>query len=71
MQPLKELNPSDSTHLGEPTSTTLHERMQELEVQNSQLQLLVVELLNKNERLRLTLARLEERNQVVTASPWK
>jgi hypothetical protein len=34
--------------------------MQELEIQNSQLQTLVVELLDKNEQLRRTLARLEE-----------
>jgi predicted nuclease with TOPRIM domain len=60
MPPPKELNPSDSAPQGEIVNATLHERMQELEIQNSQLQTLVVELLDKNEQLRRTLARLEE-----------
>jgi hypothetical protein len=37
--------------------------MQELEIQNSQLQTLVVELLDKNEQLRRALARVAEGNQ--------
>jgi len=37
--------------------------MQELEIQNSQLQALVVDLLSKNEQLRLTVTQLAKEDQ--------
>jgi hypothetical protein len=60
MPPLRELNPSDATPQNETAAVMQQERMLELEVQNSQLRTLVVELLNKNEELRIKVARLEE-----------
>ena len=57
---LKQSKPSSLISQGETadmTATVLHERLQELEIQNSHLQALVVELLDKNERLRLMLKR--------------
>jgi hypothetical protein len=59
MPPLRELNPSNS----EPQDELLHDRMQELEIQNSQLQALVVDLLSKNEQLRLTVTQLAKEDQ--------
>jgi len=41
----------------------LHDRMQELEIQNSQLRALVVDLLSKNEQLRLTVTQLAKEDQ--------
>jgi predicted RNase H-like nuclease (RuvC/YqgF family) len=58
MQPQSRLNPSEED--------TLLERLYELEMKNSQLQALVVELLDKNQRLRSELARFEEK---VVAKP--
>jgi hypothetical protein len=59
MPPLRELNPSNS----EPQDELLHDRMQELEIQNSQLRALVVDLLSKNEQLRLTVTQLAKEDQ--------
>jgi hypothetical protein len=59
MPPLRELNPSNS----EPQDELLHDRMQELEIQNSQLRALVVDLLSKNEQLRLTVTKLAKEDQ--------
>ena len=59
MPPLRELNPSNS----EPQDELLHDRMQELEIQNSQLRALVVDLLSKNEQLRLTVTQLAKEHQ--------
>jgi predicted nuclease with TOPRIM domain len=53
MQPQSRLNPSEED--------TLLERLYELEMKNSQLQALVVELLDKNQRLRNELAHYEEK----------
>lgn len=68
MPPLRELNPSSLTTQNErPKSehietmgVALHDRLLELEIQNMNLQKLVVELLNKNERLRASLAQQEK-----------
>lgn len=56
MLPPKELNLSESVT---GAAGTLENRLQELEFRNSQLQTLVVELLDKNEQLRRTLAQRE------------
>jgi hypothetical protein len=53
MQPPRELNPSENVTEG---AGRLESRLYELEFRNSQLQALVVELLDKNEQLRRTLA---------------
>jgi len=64
---LKESNPSSlpsQNERVEMAGLALQERLQELEVRNSHLQGLVVELLNKNEELRRALKRFEnEKNQ--------
>jgi hypothetical protein len=56
MQPQSRLNPSEED--------TLLERLYELEAKNLQLQTLVVELLDKNQRLRHALAPYEQQVEV-------
>ncbi len=56
MQPQSRLSPSEED--------TLLERLYELETKNLQLQTLVVELLDKNQRLRNSLARYEQQVEV-------
>lgn len=65
MPPLKESNPFNPAPRNEVTdmANSMHERLQELEMQNSQLQGLVVELLNKNEQLRRALAQADHERQ--------
>jgi hypothetical protein len=63
MQPQNRLNPSEAFpaggHEGTPENI-LRDRMRELAAQNQNLQALVVELLDKNERLRSALAQHEK-----------
>jgi hypothetical protein len=55
MLPLKELSPS--------SQMPQHDLLQELEFKNLQLQKLIVELLDKNERLRRALEQFENAPQ--------
>jgi hypothetical protein len=61
----KELNRSNAVpdnKTAEMTDMLLRDRLRELEMKNTSLQGLIVELLDKNERLRSTLAQMEKKN---------
>jgi hypothetical protein len=63
MLPQNRLNPSEAVPAGGhegPPENILRDRMRELAAQNQHLQALVVELLDKNERLRSALAQHEK-----------
>jgi hypothetical protein len=64
MPPQKGLNRSDAApnETAEMTDILIQDRLRELEMKNSYLQGLIVELLDKNERLRSALAQLEKKD---------